>query len=126
MRIRVKQRGNFNKTERFLRNAGNFDPLPILNRYGRDGVAALALATPEDSGQTARSWEYEIVKDSGSYRIEWFNTNIVDGVKIAVLLQYGHATRNGGWVEGQDYINPALKPIFEKIANDAWREVTKI
>lgn len=126
MKIGIKQKGSFNKTEMFLKNAKNINIQSILNKYGREGVAALALFTPTDSGKTANSWRYEIIQHSGTYTLEWHNTNIINNTKIAVLIQYGHATRNGGWVEGIDYINPALRPIFEKIANDAWRGVTSV
>ena len=96
-----------------------------LDKYGREGVAALAAATPIDTGKTASSWVYEIVREAGSASIIFSNTNVVNGEKIAVLLQYGHGTRNGGYVVGRDYINPAIQPIFDKIAEDAWKEVTK-
>ena len=97
-----------------------------LDKYGREGVAALASATPVDTGLTANSWQYKIEQKKGSVSISFYNTNIQNGVPIAVILQYGHATRNGGWVQGRDYINPAIQPIFDKIANEAWREVTKL
>lgn len=122
--IKIKQRGSFKKTERLLKNAENIDYLAMLNKYGQEGVTALALSTPRGTGLTAASWGYNIIKHSGSYCIEWYNDNIIDGVKIAVILQYGHVTGGGGWVEGVDYINPAMKPIFKKIADDGWREVT--
>jgi hypothetical protein len=96
-----------------------------LKKYGEDGVKALADATPKDSGKTAASWSYEVEKSKGSYTIAWTNSNINDGVPIAVILQYGHGTRNGGYVQGRDYINPAIRPIFDQIAEDAWREVIK-
>lgn len=101
------------------------DIFRTLSKYGQIGVNALAAATPLDSGQTASSWTYEIIQGSGKYSIVWSNTNVVNGRPIAVLLQYGHATRNGGWVEGRDFINPALRPIFDKIVAEAWMEVTK-
>ena len=88
------------------------------------GVDALAAATPVDTGKTAASWTYEIEKKNGSYSIVWLNTNVNKYVNIALILQYGHGTRNGGYVKGRDYINPAIQPIFDKIAEDAWREVT--
>jgi hypothetical protein len=97
-----------------------------LNRFGREGVAALASATPVESGLTANSWYYEIIRKNGSVTISFKNSNIQNGVPIAIILQYGHGTRNGGWVQGRDYINPAIQPVFDKIANDAWREVTKL
>ena len=97
-----------------------------LDKNGREGVAALASATPVDSGLTASSWYYEIVNRIGSAKITFYNSNIQNGVPIAIILQYGHGTRNGGWVQGRDYINPAIQPIFDKIANEAWKEVTKL
>lgn len=124
--IVVKHRGNFNKTENFLKRASRFDIRRILERYAKEGVAALSAATPVDSGLTASSWGYEITINRGSYVISWTNSNINDGVPIAIILQYGHGTGTGGWVEGRDYINPAMQPIFDKIADEAWREVTKL
>lgn len=97
----------------------------VLDKYGREGVAALASATPIDTGVTANSWYYEINRQNGSVSIEFKNSNINNGVPIAIILQYGHATGNGGWVQGRDYINPAIQPIFDTIADNAWREVTK-
>ena len=97
-----------------------------FRKYGREGVAALASATPVDTGRTANSWHYKIEQKQGSVSISFYNTNIQNGVPIAVILQYGHATRNGGWVQGRDYINPAIQPIFDKIADAAWKEVTKL
>jgi hypothetical protein len=97
-----------------------------LDKYGREGVAALASATPVESGLTANSWYYEIVRNKSSVSLQFLNSNIQNGVPIAIILQYGHGTRNGGWVEGRDYINPAIQPIFDEIVNNAWREVTKL
>ena len=96
----------------------------ILNKYGKMGVSALAAATPVDTGKTADSWIYEIETSKDSYTITWSNTNVNNHVNIALILQYGHATRNGGYVSGRDYINPALQPVFDQIAEEAWREVT--
>ena len=123
--IVVKHKGDFNKTENFLRRISKTDFRHILQKYGQEGVAALAAATPIDSGLTASSWSYEISISRGRYVISWSNSNVNDGVPIAIILQYGHGTRNGGWVEGRDYINPAIQPIFDKIVAEAWREVTK-
>lgn len=122
--IKFKQRGNFNNTERFLKRAQKMDFFKNLEKYARAGVAALASATPVDSGNTANSWDYEIVKEKGHISIYWTNSNINDGVPIAVILQYGHGTNGGGYVEGRDYINPAIQPIFDQIAESAWKEVT--
>ena len=124
--ISFRQKGDFSKLTRFLERAKEAVHLGDLDKYGREGVAALASATPVDSGLTANSWYYEIINKNGSVMITFNNSNIQNGVPIAVILQYGHGTNNGGWVEGRDYINPAIQPIFDKIANDAWREVTKL
>ena len=123
--IKVRQRGNFSKTKKFLGKTKDSVNRIDLDKYGREGVAALASATPFDTGRTANSWYYEIKRKNGSATISFFNSNIQNGVPIAIILQYGHGTRNGGWVEGRDYINPAVQPIFDNITNNAWREVTK-
>ena len=124
--ITFRQKGDFSKLTRFLERAKEVVRVGDLDKYGREGVAALASATPVDTGLTANSWRYEIEQKKGSISISFHNTNIQNGVPIAVILQYGHATRNRGWVQGRDYINPAIQPIFDKIANEAWREVTKL
>lgn len=124
--ISFRHKGNLSKTTRFLRNAKDAARLDILDRYGREGVAALASATPVDSGLTASSWYYEVTTNSRTSKITFYNSNIQNGVPIAIILQYGHGTGTGGWVQGRDYINPAIQPIFDKITNDVWREVTKI
>ena len=110
----------------FLERAKESVRIGDLDKYGREGVAALSSATPIDSGKTANSWSYEITNKDGSATITFKNSNIQNGVPIAIILQYGHGTRNGGWVQGRDYINPAIQPIFDEIVNNAWREVTKI
>jgi hypothetical protein len=122
----VKHKGDFRNTERFLQKLSKFDAMSVSEKYAQEGVAALAAATPVESGLTARSWGYEITTTKDSYTISWTNSNIVVGVPIAVIIQYGHGTGNGGWVQGRDYINPAIQPIFDKIADEAWREVTKL
>jgi len=124
--IKFRQKGDFSKLTRFLEKAKEAVYLGDLDKYGREGVAALASATPVDSGLTADSWRYEITNKQGSAKITFYNSNIQNGVPIAIILQYGHGTRNGGWVQGRDYINPAIQPIFDKIVNEAWREVTKL
>ncbi len=124
--IKFRHRGDFSKTTRYLTRAKKADYLKVLDRYGREGVAALASATPVETGRTASSWFYEVTYKSGTATITFHNSNIQNGVPIAIILQYGHGTGTGGWVEGRDYINPAVQPIFDKIANDAWREVTKL
>jgi len=124
--IKFRQKGDFSKLTRFLEKAKEAVHLGDLDKYGREGVAALASATPVDSGLTADSWRYEITNKQGLAKITFYNSNIQNGVPIAIILQYGHGTRNGGWVQGRDYINPAIQPIFDKIVNEAWREVTKL
>lgn len=124
--ITFRQKGDFSKLTRFLEKAKSAIRISDLDKYGRRGVAALASATPVESGLTASSWYYKIEHQNGSVSISFYNSNIQNGVPIAVILQYGHGTGTGGWVEGLDYINPAIQPIFVQIANDAWREVTKL
>lgn len=124
--ISFRQKGNFSKLTRFLEKEKNVVKSGDLDRYGREGVAALASATPVDSGLTANSWYYQVEHTNGSAKINFYNSNIQNGVPIAIILQYGHGTKNGGWVQGRDYINPAIQPLFDKIAENAWREVTKL
>ena len=124
--ISFRQKGDFSKTTSFLKRAKDEVYLGDLDKYGRQGVAALASATPIDSGKTASSWYYKIENTKESAKITFYNSNVQNGVSIAIILQYGHGTRNGGWVEGRDYINPAVRPIFDKIVDDAWREVSKL
>ena len=123
--ISFRQKGDFSKLSSFLKKAKNAGRPGKLDQYGREGVSALSSATPVDTGQTAGSWFYEIEYRDGSAVISFHNSNIQNGVPIAIILQYGHGTGTGGWVEGRDYINPALRPVFDKLANEAWREVTK-
>lgn len=113
----------FKKTNAFFERIQNYHDIAILDKYGKEGVDALREATPKKTGKTSESWIYEIHKYNDRIEIQWKNTNIVDGVPIALILQYGHATRNGGYVTGIDYINPAMKPIFKKISDRAWKEV---
>jgi hypothetical protein len=122
--ITISSHGSFENTEKFLKRMSDKSIFDSLSRYGEEGVQALAEATPKDSGDTARSWTYEIEKTSTSYAIIWSNTNVVDGVPIAVLIQVGHGTGTGGYVSGRDYINPALRPVFDRIAASVWKEVT--
>ena len=124
--IKVNQKGDFSKLTTYLVNLKKSVTPRMLEQYGKAGVAALAAATPVDTGLTASSWYYKIEIKDGIATISFNNSNIQNGVPIAIILQYGHGTRNGGWVEGRDYINPALQPIFDKLAKDAWREVTKL
>lgn len=121
--ITVKQKGNFKKLTGYLEKAKEKLNLGALDKYGREGVALLMANTPKDTGLTSKSWYYTIVRENNTVSLQFHNDNIQNGVHIAVILQYGHATRNGGWVEGIDYINPSIGPIFEKIAKQAWEEV---
>lgn len=124
--IKIKHKGDFSKTVKFLENAKKAtDVKKVLGKFGQEGVYALSSATPVDSGLTANSWYYEIQVERGKATISFHNSNIQNGVPIAIILQYGHGTRNGGWVNGRDYINPAIQPIFDKITDEAWKEVTK-
>ena len=124
--IRFTHKGDFSKTTKFLTRVTKTIRRSDLEKYAKKGVEALASATPVDSGLTASSWTYEIVNEKGSITINFINTNVNKHVPIAVILQYGHATGNGGWVEGRDYINPAIQPIFDEMVKDIWREVTKL
>ena len=124
--ITFRQKGDFSKTEKFFNSLLKLDYLNVLERYGQAGVAALAAATPKDSGLTAASWDYEITHNGKETTIAFTNSNISNGVNIAIILQYGHGTKGGGYVAGRDYINPAIQPIFDKMANEAWREVTNL
>lgn len=123
--IEFKHKGNFRKTDGFLKNLKYFSIDQILDYYGQKGVEALKATTPVDTGKTASSWYYEIVKEQGKTSVVWKNSNIKDWVNVAVIIQYGHATSSGSWVEGIDYINPALQPIFNQIAEDAWNEIRR-
>jgi hypothetical protein len=116
--------GSFDNTERFLDTIVNGDIFATLERFGAEGVSALSASTPVDSGETANSWTYEVVRERGSWSIIWGNTHVVDGRPIAILLQYGHGTGTGGFVQGRDYINPAMRPIFDRMADEAWKAVT--
>ena len=124
--ITFRHKGDFSKTEKFFNSLLKLDYLNVLERYGQAGVAALASATPKDSGLTAASWDYEITHNGKETTIAFTNSNISNGVNIAIILQYGHGTKGGGYVAGRDYINPAIQPIFDKMANEAWREVTTL
>jgi len=125
--IKVAVSGDFRHTDAFLERMRSRSYLKQLNRFGAQGVAALKRATPEETGQTAQSWVYEIIQRPGYYSIQWMNTNVRNpgNIPIAVLIQYGHGTRNGAYIQGIDYINPAMRPIFRDIAAEAWKEVTK-
>lgn len=124
--ISFRYKGNFRKTEKLLKKSLGKDYRKILDRYGAQGVETLSRSTPIESGETAASWDYEIIQNGSSISVVWKNYNVNKGVNIAIILQYGHATRNGGYVQGRDYINPALRPIFDKLAESAWKEVTSL
>lgn len=124
--ITFKHKGDFPKINRHLERLKEVARLGILNKYGREGVAALKSATPMDTGKTAEGWYYEIEHTKQSSIIRFNNSNVNDGVPIAIILQYGHGTGTGGWVEGRDYINPAVQPVFDRIKSEVWREVTKV
>ena len=124
--ISFRQKGDFSKLTRYLKRAKETVRVDSLDKYGREGVAALASATPVSTGQTANSWYYEITRKKDRVTISFCNSNIQNGVPIAVIIQYGHGTRNGGWVQGRDYINPAIQPVFDNMLKDVWREVTKL
>lgn len=125
--IRFKVHGDWGKTEDFLNRSKDLRSIhQILEQYGREGVAALSSVTPVDTGKTASSWTYEIVQNEDTSSLIFRNSNVTKtGIPIAILLQYGHGNGRGGYVQGRDYINPAIQPIFDKIADQAWREVTK-
>lgn len=125
MRVKVFHKGDFRKTEKFLEGARTFNVKGLLKRYGEAGVRALAAATPKDTGELASSWGYEIQTDRTGARVIWTNSKIVDGIPIAIILQYGHGTGGGGYVQGRDYINPAMRNIFDQLADAAWKEVTR-
>lgn len=124
--ITIKHHGSFKRTEGMFKRMSKFEIRSILNKYGDKGVAALSAATPKDTGLTASSWEYQVSKTGTGYSITWNNTNVNNGVNIALILQLGHGTGTGGYVQGVDYINPALASIFEQLADEAWQEVSKV
>lgn len=123
--ITITQTGDWKKTRQYLNRLTKVELTAVLNRYGEMGVTALSNGTPVDSGLTANSWYYTIVQRSGYSSIRWHNSNVVDGRLIAILLQYGHGTGTGGYVQGRDYVMPAIRPVFDKIAAEAWKEVTR-
>ena len=124
--VSIRHKGDFSRTFSYLGKLKKGIRLADLEKYGRKGVEALASATPVDTGLTANSWYYKITNENGAITLSFHNSNIQNGVPIAIILHYGHGTRNGGWVQGRDYINPAIQPIFDELANNAWREVTKL
>lgn len=124
--IKVTQKGNFNKATSYMMRIRDADFLKSLDEYGRIGVEALRNATPVDSGLTASSWYYDIVRNGSRVTLAFHNSNVNDYVNIAIILQYGHGTGTGGWVEGRDYINPAIQPLFDRMADEVWKEATKV
>lgn len=122
--IKVTHKGNFSKTERFFNRVLKREYLNVLEKYGEMGVAALRSATPVDSGATADAWSFEIGRGKNATTIGFTNSNVNDGVNIAIILRYGHGTGTGGFVQGRDYISPAIQPVFDKIADELWKEVT--
>jgi hypothetical protein len=124
--ITFTHKGDFSKTEKFFKGVITSDYVHVLEKYAKEGVIALAAATPMNTGETASSWGYELRHYPGGASITWTNSNVVDGVPIVILLQYGHATNSGGYVQGRDFINPALQPLFDKIAEDVWKEVIRL
>lgn len=124
--IRLTSKGDFSKATKYFERLKEASRLKVLEKYGQAGVDALSSATPVESGLTASSWSYEIHRQNGGVSIDFYNSNVNKGVNIAIILQYGHGTGTGGWVQGRDYINPAIQPIFDQMVEEAWREVTRI
>ena len=124
--IKISQKGDFKKSITYMEKLKEAIHLNAFDKYGREGVSALSSATPVDSGETASSWYYKIERTKNTISITFYNSNVNKGVPIAIILQYGHGTGTGGWVEGRDYINPAIQPIFDKMAEEAWKEVTNV
>jgi hypothetical protein len=116
--------GSFNNLENFLKKASKLDIKGVLEAGGAAGVSALAGATPAESGLAGHSWTYKVESSATSHTITWMNTDVENGFPVAIMLQYGYGTGTGGYVQGRDYINPAMRPIFDKIANDVWKAVT--
>lgn len=126
--FKINSKGNFDRTEKILKSFLNeeYIPLDILEKYGRKGVEALSSATPRRTGLTASSWDYAIKNKNGQYELSWYNTNIQNGLPIAIILNYGHGTSNGSYVVGRNYIEPAIAPILDEIAEEVWKEVSNI
>jgi hypothetical protein len=123
--IEVHHSGSFDNTTKFLRSIINGDIFRTLDRLGQEGVQALSAATPIDTGLAASQWDYEVIRDRGMYQINWLNRDVEGGAQVVILIQYGHGTGTGGYVQGRDFINPAMRPIFDRIANEAWEAVTR-
>nr|DAN78128.1 MAG TPA: type I neck protein [Caudoviricetes sp.] len=123
--ITIESQGDWKLTRNWFDRMTKLDLALIMNQFGKEGVSALKAATPSKSGETAASWNYEVTRKGNNWKITWTNSHVNKGANIAVLIQYGHGTRNGGYVVGRDYINPAIRPVFDKIAAKAWKEVTR-
>lgn len=124
--ITISSKGSFSNTEKFLKRSIISNYNSIFEKYGKEGVRLLSSATPVDTGKTSESWAYEVKKSKSGISIEWSNSNVVNGVQIAVIIQYGHGTQNGAYIQGQDYINPVIKPLFDILTNDIWKDVSKV
>lgn len=124
--ITFKHRGSFANSERFLSKLGKKNYRPILEKYANEGLVALRANTPKDTGNTANAWDFEIITKRNGFSISWTNSNLVEGVPVVILLQYGHGTRGGSFVEGRDFINPVMRPIFDQISENIWKEVTSL
>lgn len=124
--ITVTTSGKFNRTTAYLNRLKNQRITSIMNQYGARGVAALSAATPVATGKTAAEWYYTVGSQNGQYWIDFHNNNIVNGIPVVILIQYGHGTKNGGYVVGRDFVNPAIASVFESIKNDVWKEVSKV
>lgn len=123
MRISISNSGSFNKTDKFLKKMSENSIYSVLQKYGEIGVAELAAATPIDSGRTSSAWDYRVIIERTNARVQWYNNNENQGFSVAIGLQYGHGTGTGGYVIGRDYINPTMRPIFDKIADQVWNEI---
>ena len=123
--IKVTSKGNWSQTNAYLNRVSGGEQLKVLQKFGPIGVRALASATPKESAHTANSWTYEVESRAGFFKMSWLNTNVNDGANIAILLQFGHGVRGGGYVEGRDFINPAMRPVFDQMAEEMWKAVTR-
>ena len=124
--ITISSKGSFSNTEKFLKRSMKSNYNSIFEKYGKEGVRLLSSATPVDTGKTSESWTYDVKKSKRGISIEWSNSNVINGVQIAVIIQYGHGTQNGAYIQGQDYINPVIKPLFDILTNDIWKDVSKV
>lgn len=124
--ISFRSKGNFKKVTSYFERLKEAIHFGLLDKYGREGVEALSSMTPKETGKTASSWYYDIQNQNGVASITFYNSNVNEGVPIAIILQYGHGTGTGGWVQGRDYINPAIQPVFDSLADEAWKEVCKL